>query len=59
VRCPAGVAVDLEALLVTLELDEAVIKPAVSLSAWETWRTSPASAPSHQARLDALLAATS
>ncbi|HEX2079868.1 MAG TPA: hypothetical protein VHG08_19280 [Longimicrobium sp.] len=33
---------------------EAVVKPAVSLSAYETWRTSPAQAPAHEARFAAL-----
>lgn len=36
---------------------EAVVKPAVSLSAYETWRTSPAQAPGHQARFAALVRA--
>ena len=33
---------------------EAVVKPAVSLSAYETWRTSPIAAAAHQARFEAL-----
>lgn len=33
---------------------EAVVKPAVSLSAYETWRTSPGAAAAHQARFEAL-----
>lgn len=35
--------------------DQAIVKPTVSATAYETWITTPESARSHQARLDALL----
>lgn len=41
-------------VLATAGWAEAVVKPAVSLSAYETWRTSPAEAPRHEARFAAL-----
>src|SRR6185369_12155313 len=43
-----GPAPDLEQLLIENEIDEAVIKPTVSLSAYRTWRTSIAAAKDHQ-----------
>lgn len=50
-----GQEVELAALLAAHELDEVVIKPAVSLSAHETWRSDPRQARAHQPRVDALL----
>ncbi|MEM7310679.1 MAG: hypothetical protein AAF682_28660 [Planctomycetota bacterium] len=49
-RAPAGDARRLRACLDELEADEAVVKPAVSLSAHGTWRTSRASAATDEAR---------
>ena len=49
--------VDLSALLAAAGWREAVVKPAVSASAFGTWRTSTASASGDQARLDQMLSA--
>jgi glutathione synthase/RimK-type ligase-like ATP-grasp enzyme len=51
----SGKPASLAALLRRVGWDDAVVKPAVSASAHETWRTSPRSATQDQARLDALL----
>jgi glutathione synthase/RimK-type ligase-like ATP-grasp enzyme len=53
----AGERVDLAALLCARGLDEVVIKPQISLSAFATWRASRASAAAAQAPLDARLRA--
>jgi glutathione synthase/RimK-type ligase-like ATP-grasp enzyme len=50
-----GEPVDLAALLVAHDLDEVVIKPQISLSAFATFRASRATAASAQTQLDALL----
>lgn len=46
---------DLEALLEGNGFAEAVVKPAISLSAYETWRTSVATARSHQDAFERLV----
>jgi len=51
-----GERVDLAALLRAHDLDEVVIKPQVSLSAFATFRASRADAAAHQPALDALVA---
>jgi glutathione synthase/RimK-type ligase-like ATP-grasp enzyme len=51
-----GERVDLAALLRAHELDEVVIKPQISLSAFGTFRASRASAAAAQPQLDALVA---
>jgi hypothetical protein len=50
-----GEQVGLAALLAELGWNDAVVKPAVSASAFGTWRTSPATAAGDQARLDRLI----
>jgi len=52
---PRGEAADLLALLADAGWREAVVKPAVSASAFGTWRTSTGTATGEQSRLDALL----
>ena len=52
-----GDEVDLPTLLADAGWREAVVKPAVSASAFGTWRTSTASASGDQARLDQMLSA--
>jgi hypothetical protein len=52
-----GEPVGLAELLAELGWRDAVVKPAVSASAFGTWRTSPATAAHDQARLDGLLSA--
>ena len=52
---PRGEAADLRALLADAGWREAVVKPAVSASAFGTWRTSTGTATGEQSRLDALL----
>src|SRR2546429_6980379 len=49
--------VDLSALLAAAGWREAVVEPAVSASAFGTWRTSTQSTSAHQARLDQRLSA--
>ncbi|MEP7122846.1 MAG: hypothetical protein ABJE95_18110 [Byssovorax sp.] len=51
-----GARVSLAALLRAHDFDEVVIKPQISLSAFETFRASRATAASLQARFDALVA---
>lgn len=41
-------------VLETFAIEEAVVKPAISLSAYQTWRTRPAIAAEHQNRLDTM-----
>lgn len=50
-----GAKVNLAQVLQDHCLESAVVKPSISLSAYRTWRTSPAEAPGQQAALDALL----
>jgi hypothetical protein len=52
-----GTSVRLAELLAELAWRDAVVKPAVSASAFDTWRTAPATAAHDQAQLDRLLAA--
>ena len=52
---PRGEAADLRALLADAGWPEAVVKPAVSASAFGTWRTSTRTAIGEQSRLDELL----
>ena len=52
---PRGEPVDLPALLADAGWREAVVKPAVSASAFGTWRTAPDTAAGEQSRLDELL----
>ena len=52
---PRGEAADLRALLADAGWREAVVKPAVSASAFGTWRTSTGTATGDQSRLAALL----
>lgn len=52
-----GESVQLAELLAEVGWREAVVKPAVSASAFGTWRTSPATAARDQPQLDGLLAA--
>lgn len=52
-----GESVQLADVLAAVGWQEAVVKPAVSASAFGTWRTSLATAARDQARLDGLLAA--
>ena len=52
---PRGEAADLLALLADAGWREAVVKPAVSASAFGTWRTSTGTATGEQSRLDELL----
>jgi hypothetical protein len=52
-----GESVALAALLAEAGWRDAVVKPAVSASAFGTWRTSPATAAREQAQFDGLLAA--
>jgi hypothetical protein len=52
-----GEAVDLESLLAGLGWRAAVVKPAVSASAFGTWRTTVETASGDQGRLDELLSA--
>ncbi|NDJ52348.1 MAG: hypothetical protein GYB68_04575 [Chloroflexi bacterium] len=52
----AGQELDLAALLEEQAWDQVVIKPTVSLSAENTWRSSPSQAAEHQARFADLLA---
>lgn len=56
VRLTQGDTRTLEDVLRAEGWDEAVVKPAVSLNAWETWRCSPDTARDDEARLAALLA---
>lgn len=51
----AGSSAQLQTLLHDYGLAQAVVKPAVSATAWQTWRTSPANAPHDQTKLDELL----
>lgn len=51
----AGSSAQLQTLLQDYGLAQAVVKPAVSATAWQTWRTSPANAQHDQTRLDELL----
>lgn len=51
-----GESVRLAELLAEAGWQDAVVKPAVSASAFGTWRTSPATAARNQAQLDGLLA---
>lgn len=51
-----GEAPDLGALLEAYDLDEVVVKPIVSATAWRTWRTSRADAARDQAEFKALVA---
>jgi glutathione synthase/RimK-type ligase-like ATP-grasp enzyme len=51
-----GTQTDLLTLLHNHDMDNAVIKPVVSLSAYKTWRTSRAEARAHQDAFDALVA---
>ena len=53
---PQGAATSLAALLDEHGLAEVVVKPAVSLSAYRTWRSDPGQAGAHQAEFAALLA---
>jgi hypothetical protein len=52
-----GERIGLAQLLAELGWRDAVVKPAVSASAFATWRTSPATAAHDQAQLDRLLSA--
>jgi hypothetical protein len=52
----AGENIQLATLLETLGVDEAVVKPAVSATAYRTWRTSRMLAPSQQVEFAALSA---
>lgn len=51
-----GSRVDLEDLLREHGMDEAVVKPVISLSAYKTWRTSTAQARAHQADFEEITA---
>lgn len=51
----AGSPAPLQTLLQDYGFAQAVVKPAVSATAWQTWRTSPANAQHDQTRLDELL----
>lgn len=51
-----GSRVDLEELLRENGIDEAVVKPVISLSAYKTWRTSTAQARGHQADFEEVTA---
>jgi hypothetical protein len=59
VLLPEGRPADLPALLVSRGWSQAVIKPAISASAYSTWPVSLEEASTYQAALDALLASTS
>jgi len=50
-----GTQTDLLTLLHSHDMDDTVIKPVVSLSAYKTWRSSRAEARAHQAAFDALV----
>ncbi len=53
-----GEIVDLPTVLSELRWDQAVIKPAISATAWSTWVTSPARAAEDQSKLDLILEQT-
>lgn len=55
-RLEQGSRVDLAALLREHEIQEAVIKPVISASAYRTWRMSAAEADQYQGALDEVLA---
>lgn len=55
-RQEPGSRVDLAALLREHEIQEAVVKPVISASAYRTWRVSTAEADQHQGALDEVLA---
>lgn len=51
----AGSSLSLHALLQDYGFDQAIIKPVVSATAWQTWRTSLATARDDQPKLDEIL----
>jgi hypothetical protein len=53
---PQGGPASLQKLLLEHGLDEVVVKPQISLSAWSTFRSSPAQAPAHQSAFEAVVA---
>jgi hypothetical protein len=55
VELPRGAVVDLGRLLEGWQWADAVVKPAVSASAYRTWRVSPATAGERQPELDRML----
>jgi glutathione synthase/RimK-type ligase-like ATP-grasp enzyme len=55
IELPRGATLDLGRLLEGWDWADAVVKPAVSASAYRTWRVSPATAPERQAELDRML----
>lgn len=50
-----GEVVDLQTVLFDSQWDQAVIKPAISATAWSTWITSRARAAEDQSKLDSIL----